>query len=1143
MTSDMALKIRSYFYFTVVFFTLLTGTTAISHLQAATTDNGVTVSTGLLPTAELVNKRIKEVAASNLGESDKSSLDKLHRQTLSHLELASTHRNKANAYQLIIQNGPTEIASLKKEIKQIENGSKSDTVISTNNSLAEIEQALQKQKADVVVTETQLSELDNQRAAETSRPTAIRQRLTDVKKQLAEIPSTPVQTTTDQISELTEAQVWESNSLREQLLSESLMLEQELSSSPIRSELLTAKLDLAVIKLSDQKKHLEQLTETSNRLRLLEAEKAKSDAIAAEREAASKHELVAQLAVKNTSLTEQIDNLAKELEEINNDENEAVESAKRFEEAFNSTRKKLEIAGLSEVLGQVLQQEKRSLPDTRHFQKLASQREQKIATTSLEQIQLEEERQALRNPTQYAKEIGSELTASEKAQVDPELQALTLTRKELIDKALSIQRVYLQSLGDLDVAQRRLQDAVESYSGFLNKRLLWIRSTEPASLNTVQGIPEQISLFIDKQRWSDVAQSFIQNALLSPLLFLALIYSAFVLLMRKKLLLKLAETGEEVGNLRQDRVSETLKAFALIILLSLPIPLLLAASGMTLSSALSASEFSKVVGMTCFVLAPLILHLTAFRLFLAPKSVALVHFDWEPHGAERLHKELGWFTKLTVALALITSLAVQDPTLGSGSGFGRIMFMALMLVFSVLLYRIAKPNGGILSELAADNPESVLIRFKYLWFLMLVSPPLFAIGVSLAGYMFTAGTIIERILQSLWYVLLVIIVHQFIFRWLTLNQRRLRLEAALAKRQAELEAREAKEENEHSEGHFIREIEEPQVDFVALDATSRKLLNNILIFIGFIGIWALWRDLLPALEIFNDITLWTYTRSGSTEITAITLSSLGLAILVFFVTIIATRQLPAFIEITLLQRLNMTQGSRYTVTTLTGYTVVAVGLAWVFSFLGGSWSEIQWIFAALGVGIGFGLQEIVANFISGLIILFERPIRVGDVVTVGNTDGVVTRIQIRATTIRNFDRKELLVPNKNFITQELLNWSLSDQTTRIMIQLGIAYGSDAQKALDILEEVAVNHERVMKDPAPITVFESFGDNALLLSLRCFVEDIDYRLGTITDLNLAISEKMNDAGIEISFPQRDIHLDTKHPLDIRLLNYDNTKSEG
>jgi potassium efflux system protein len=206
----------------------------------------------------------------------------------------------------------------------------------------------------------------------------------------------------------------------------------------------------------------------------------------------------------------------------------------------------------------------------------------------------------------------------------------------------------------------------------------------------------------------------------------------------------------------------------------------------------------------------------------------------------------------------------------------------------------------------------------------------------------------------------------------------------------------------------------------------------------------------------------------------------------------------------------------------------------VFNLLGGNWSEIQWLIAALGVGIGFGLQEIVANFICGLILLFERPIRIGDIVTVGDTDGVVTKIQIRSTTIRGWDQKELLVPNKEFITGRLLNWTLTDPITRIVIPVGIAYGSDVVRAIRLIEQVAEEHERVLKEPAFIVTFDSFDDNALEIVLRCFIGSMDYWRLTTSELHLAINQKFEEAGIVIAFPQRDVHLNTSAPLDVRIL---------
>jgi potassium efflux system protein len=267
---------------------------------------------------------------------------------------------------------------------------------------------------------------------------------------------------------------------------------------------------------------------------------------------------------------------------------------------------------------------------------------------------------------------------------------------------------------------------------------------------------------------------------------------------------------------------------------------------------------------------------------------------------------------------------------------------------------------------------------------------------------------------------------------------------------------------------------------------------------------------------------------------SVTLIDLCVAILVAVVTVAAARNVPSLIEIVLRQRQTVTAGNRLALATLTRYTIAAIGIGVTLSIIGVNWSKLQWLIAALGVGIGFGLQEIVANFISGLIILMERPIRVGDLVTVGESSGTVTRVQIRATTIRTWDRQELLVPNKEFITARVLNWSLSDEIIRIFFHVGVAYGSDVEKALQLIEEAANEHPDVLSDPAPLVTFEEFGDNSLNLGLRCFVASLDIRLETATSLHRAINRKFAEAGIVIAFPQRDIHLDTTSPLEVRIL---------
>jgi potassium efflux system protein len=173
--------------------------------------------------------------------------------------------------------------------------------------------------------------------------------------------------------------------------------------------------------------------------------------------------------------------------------------------------------------------------------------------------------------------------------------------------------------------------------------------------------------------------------------------------------------------------------------------------------------------------------------------------------------------------------------------------------------------------------------------------------------------------------------------------------------------------------------------------------------------------------------------------------------------------------------------------------------------------------------LAFGLQEIFANFVAGLILLFERPIRVGDVVTVDDISGVVSRIRIRATTITNWDRKEYVIPNKEFITGRMLNWTLSDKTNRIVINVGIAYGSDVDVAKELLLKTCTEHPLILDEPPTIVTFEGFGDNSLNLVVRTFLPDLDNRLPVIDALHTAIDKAFRQSGIEIAFPQRDLHL--------------------
>jgi potassium efflux system protein len=265
----------------------------------------------------------------------------------------------------------------------------------------------------------------------------------------------------------------------------------------------------------------------------------------------------------------------------------------------------------------------------------------------------------------------------------------------------------------------------------------------------------------------------------------------------------------------------------------------------------------------------------------------------------------------------------------------------------------------------------------------------------------------------------------------------------------------------------------------------------------------------------------------------LTLLGLAKALLIGIVTFIAVRNLPGLLELGVLRATTVEPGTRHAISTLCQYAVIAIGLFLLFNALNVDWAKFGWIAAALSVGLGFGLQEIVANFVCGLILLFERPLRVGDVVTVEGMTGTVTRIHMRATTITNWDRQEFVVPNKTLITNTLLNWTLSAPLTRVVIPVGVAYGSDTDKARQILLDVAADHPRVLDDPAPIATFEQFADSSLNLLLRAYLPDLENRVGAITELHTEINKRFAAAGIEIAFPQRALHFrsgwdDTRRP---------------
>lgn len=249
-------------------------------------------------------------------------------------------------------------------------------------------------------------------------------------------------------------------------------------------------------------------------------------------------------------------------------------------------------------------------------------------------------------------------------------------------------------------------------------------------------------------------------------------------------------------------------------------------------------------------------------------------------------------------------------------------------------------------------------------------------------------------------------------------------------------------------------------------------------------------------------------------------------ILVFAALLVVIGWIKRWIDRRWLQHIIIERGAREALITLFGYVAFVVALLIGLTQAGVDLGGLAIVSGALALGIGFGLQEIANNFVSGLILLFERPIRNGDFVTVGDMEGFVRKISIRATEIETLDNQNVLVPNSELVSGRVINWVLRDTYGRLRLTVGVAYGSDVELVRELLEQIGREHPEVITDgraPAPRALFMGFGDSSLDFELRCRINRIDRRFTVISDLNFSVDAAFRDAGISIPFPQRDLHI--------------------
>jgi len=1090
---------------------------------------------------ELLESRIKETESSaSLAEETKAKLIEQYRGTLSALEQAKAFEAKTAEFRAAIDSAPIEAASLRTEIDSSgKNKPEPVAVLPEGADLKQIEQLLALEQAESTAIDTQLAELDRLLDGDEHQPAQLRNRLTETNLAL-EAADADLQAEPPEGASSTERQAreWFLQARRDALQAERQMLDQQILSADARRELWSARRDHKLVQQQRLRDRRSILENEADRLRQIDAQRVSQETAAAARETADAHPQVKALAEQNRVLSKEINSATHALDQLDERQAKLEQDSQRVEQDLRSARQRLNAAGLNRALGQVLIDQRSQLPNLRALRKEAQARADIIAEISLNQIRHREEQRNLADLDGYLDQALAGVEDAKQEGIRDDLRQQAERRQDLLKRAIKVEESYRHALSELDYTASQLIDAVEAYDGFLAERLLWVRSLPPVIEQSFYPLPAAAYWVVSPANWLKVATVLKYEMVRSPVFWVGLLASIVLVWRGSAIRRAIRARAEHLRRVSTDRFVYTIEALGLTLLAATPWPLLLLLVGLQLAGSLESTIFPKAVGQALVAVAPALYYLRAFRLLCLPGGIADRHFRWNTDVLQLLRRTFAWAASILLPIGFVAAVISNQPNPDYNGTLGRLSLVAFELGLAVFTATLIHPSRGVFRHMLAENPTGWASRLRWVWFIAFVAVPVALALMALTGYLYTSGTLLTSLINELWLVLGLVVAHELIVRWLMVARRSLTLQAALdrrALREAEREAgRNAGRDSEPSPVETQTALHN-EPDLASLDAQTRSLLNTLIVIAATVGLWLIWSDVLPALNLFDRVTLWSYSGSidGVEQQIPVTLADIGMILVIVLVALAAGKNLPALLEILLLKNTAVSAGSRYTIITLTGYIVTAIGILFVVSTLGLAWGDIQWLIAALSVGIGFGLQEIVANFISGLIILFERPVRVGDIVTIGDTTGVVTRIEIRATTVRNWDKQELLVPNKEFITGRLLNWSLTDQVNRVVITVGAEYGCDTRKALQLLGEAAAENPRVLADPAPLVNFEGFDDNALRLVLRCYLDSLDYRLAVTSELHQAIDDKFRAAGIGIAFPQRDIHLRASEPLDVRL----------
>jgi len=789
------------------------------------------------------------------------------------------------------------------------------------------------------------------------------------------------------------------------------------------------------------------------------------------------------------------------------------------EQAAKNTKARLDLGGVSEDVGALLLAERRKLKPLNSLKRELADMRNELAQGKLAAIDLREQQDRLENMD------GAIAATLARAGQPPAitgplhdgLERLLTTRADLYTRLIAAKTRQTTIAEEAEQQLAGLLASTSALNGMLDSNLFAIPSEMPVGAAWFGELARALRGLVHPKQGAEVA-GFVDtvraNLVLSAATLLTLLAAVYA---RRRVPAEFERLAAPLRRIRTDRFRYTMWALALTILAAAPVALFWALLARLFLRTTNADPLEGTLGLATASIALPWFALAFLHWLNRDDGLAHAHFRWLRARRVALRRAVPW-----IALAVIVPIFIHNwlrETSGSetDSTIGRALFIAGTLGLAAIAWHLLAPGRVWAQRGAKLDDEPIRLR----QFVRFGLSAAFVVLAALAtiGYFFTATLFTEHLLLSLMALLAVSVIHGLAVRWLTLGERRLALKRAEDRQTAELESA-----GPPVEGEALPEVEPEEMALADLGAQTRRVLRLVTVLLFAAVLLAIWSDIAPALSFLDGITVWkssSTSADGKAVELNVTLRHVLESALLLAMTFIATRNLPGLLEIGVLRRLSIDAPTRYAITSVVRYLIVLGGVLVGLSLLGLHWANLQWLAAGLTVGLGFGLQEIFANFISGLIVLFERPARVGDIITIGNIEGTVTRIRTRATTILDWDNKEVIVPNKAFITERLINWTLSDTTTRVVIKVGIAYRNDARLAQKLLLQVAEQHTLVLRDPAPLAWMTGFGDSTQDFELRVYVAEINQRNLVRNELQMRIAEVFREHDVEIAYPTRDV----------------------